>query len=198
MAERGKGKKSSDCANWKDSHINLHLYYDIMKGTIYNTDPACSDFYPKGKEKPKLHKASGYAEQGHFEAIYHNAKPAFLTINNDSFKVCEEISVEGETFLAKEYPNEFPYQPYGFIEGAVLNREDLFWKVREEFNLILDLEAIWKDYLAACVLLSYQQEKTRTVPYVYFVGDNESGKTVALSLLNGLLPTHVRSNYPFG
>jgi hypothetical protein len=45
---------------------------------------------------------------------------------------------------------------------------------------------IWKDYLAACVLLSYQQEKMRTVPYIYFIGDNESGKTVALSLMNWL------------
>ncbi|MGD6934287.1 MAG: hypothetical protein ACQCN5_08785, partial [Candidatus Bathyarchaeia archaeon] len=70
--------------------------------------------------------------------------------------------------------------------GAVPSREELFWKVRDEFDLFLDVESIWKDYLAACVLLSYQQEKLRTVPYVYFVGDNESGKTVALNLLNWL------------
>jgi hypothetical protein len=186
MGERGKGKKCSDCTNWKDPNSPCTYYYEIMKGNIFKTDPACSDYYPKGKEKPKLHKASGFAEQGHFEAIYHNAKPAFLTMNNDTFKICEEVTVEGESFLPKEYPNEFPYEPYGYFESAVPNREDLFWKVREEFDLFLDLEPIWKDYLAACTLLSYQQEKTRTVPYVYFVGDNESGKTVALNLLNWL------------
>ena len=107
-------------------------------------------------------------------------------MNNGDFKVCQEVTVEGECSLPKEHPNEFPYEPYGFYEGSVPNIEELFWRVREEFDLFLDLESIWKDYLAACVLLSYQQEKLRTVPYVYFVGDNESGKTVALSLLNWL------------
>ncbi len=186
MAERGKGKKCRDCANWKvkDSHCT---YYDaIMKGIVFPTDPACDDFYPKDKEKPKLHKASGYAEQGRYEAIYVNGKPAFLTLKDDAFRLYEEVTVEDETFLPKEYPNEFPYEPYGYYEGNVPTTEQLYWKVREEFGLFLDLEPIWKDYLAACVLLSYQQEKLRTVPYVYFVGDNESGKTVALNLLNWL------------
>jgi len=140
----------------------------------------------KGKEKPKLHKASGYAEEGYYESIYFRSKPAFLTLNGGVFRVCQEVTAENEAFLPKEYPNEFPYEPYSFFEGSVPSREELFWKVREEFNLFLDLESIWKDYLAAFTLLSYLQEKTRTVPYVYFVGDNESGKTVALNLLNWL------------
>jgi len=186
MAERGKGRKCADCANWKvkDSHCT---YYDsIVKGIIFKTDPACDDFYPKGKEKPKLHKASGHADQGHYEAIYNKEKPVFLVLSKDTFKIYEEVTVEAESFLPKEYPSEFPYEPYGFYEGSVPSREDLFWIVRDEFDLFLDLESIWKDYLAACVLLSYQQEKLRTVPYPYFVGDNESGKSVALSLLNWL------------
>jgi hypothetical protein len=186
MAERGKGKKCSSCAYWKVKDSPCTYYDQIVQGVILKTDEACSDFYPKEKEKPKLHKTCGYSEQGYYEAIYHNAKPAFLTINKEVFRVCEEVTAEGESFLPKEYPNEFPYEPYGHYEGMVSNREELFWKVREEFDLFLDVESIWKDYLAACVLLSYQQEKLRTVPYVYFVGDNESGKTVALSLLNWL------------
>lgn len=101
-------------------------------------------------------------------------------------KVCEDVIADGEGFLPREFPSEFPYEPYGFYKDSLPNREDLYWKVREEFDLFLDVESKWKDYLAACVLLSYQQEKIRTVPYVYFVGDNESGKTVALNLLNWL------------
>ena len=186
MAERGNGKKCADCANWKVKDSKCTYYDEIVKGIIVKTDIACSDFYPKGKEKPKLHKSSGYADQGHFEAIYHNKKPAFLVLNKDTFRICEEVTVGAECFLPKEHPSEFPYEPYGCYEGSVPSREDLFWKVRDEFNLFLDVESIWKDYLAACVLLSYQQEKTRTVPYPYFVGDNESGKSVALSLLNWL------------
>ncbi|MCW3984191.1 MAG: hypothetical protein NWE96_09380 [Candidatus Bathyarchaeota archaeon] len=186
MVQRGKGKKCGDCAYWKVKDSPCTYQDDIRKGVIRINDPACDDFYPKDKEKPKLHKTCGVAEQGCFEAIYHKEKPAFLVAHKDSFRVCDEVTVEDETFLPKEYPNEYPYEPYGFYEGAVPSREELFWKVRDEFDLFLDVESIWKDYLAACVLLSYQQEKLRTVPYVYFVGDNESGKTVALNLLNWL------------
>jgi hypothetical protein len=186
MGERGRGKKCGDCANWKIKDSPCTYYDDIVKGTIVKSDPACDDFYPKGKEKPKLHKSCGYAEQGYFEAIYHKGKPAFLAVKGTEFRIYDEVTVEGEGFLPKEYPDEFPYEPYGNHEGAVASREELFWEVREEFDLFLDVESIWKDYLAACVLLSYQQEKLRTVPYVYFVGDNESGKTVALNLLNWL------------
>ena len=186
MADRGKGKKCRDCANWKVKGSHCTYYDAIIRGVVLITDPACDDFYPKGKEKPKLHKASGYAEEGFYEAIYAQGKPLFLALKDDTFRLYEEVTVEAEIFLPKEYPNEFPYEPYGVYEGTLPNREELFWKVREEFDLFLDVEPIWKDYLAACVLLSYQQEKTRTVPYVYFVGDNESGKTVALNLLNWL------------
>jgi hypothetical protein len=186
MAERGKGKKCGNCANWKVKDSPCSYKEDIRKGVILKTDPACEDFYPKGKEKPKLHKASGYAEQGLYEAIYNKGKPAFLVIKDSQFRVIEEVTVEGDSFVPKEYPNEFPYEPYDYCEAPVPSREELFWKVREEFDLFLDVESIWKDYLAACVLLSYQQEKLRTVPYPFFVGDNESGKTVALNLLNWL------------
>lgn len=186
MAERGKGKKCADCANWKIKDSHCTYQDDIRKGIIRINDPACDDFYPKGKEKPKLHKSSGYSEQGHYEAIYHRGKPAFLATSKAEFRVYDEVTTEGETFLPKEHPNEFPYETYGYFEGALPSREELFWKVREEFHLFLDVESIWKDYLAACVLLSYQQEKIRTVPYPFFVGDNESGKSVALSLLNWL------------
>jgi hypothetical protein len=113
-------------------------------------------------------------------------KALFQLKTIDTFRLYEEVTKEAEIFLPKESTNEFPYEPYGVFEGNIPTREELFWKVREEFDLFLEVEPIWKDYLAACVLLSYQQEKTRTVPYVYFVGDNESGKTVALNLLNWL------------
>ena len=78
MAERGKGKKCRDCANWKVRGSHCTYYDAIQRGVVLITDPACDDFYPKGKEKPKLHKASGYAEQGFYEAIYANGKPSFL------------------------------------------------------------------------------------------------------------------------
>ncbi len=186
MAERGKGKKCADCAYWHIKDSPCTYQEEIRQGTIRYLDPVCEDFYPKGKERPKLHKTSGYSNQGYFEAIYHKGKPAFLTIDNGNFQVHQEVTAETDTFVPKEAPDEYPYEKYGYYENALPSMEELFWKVRDEFNLFLDVEPIWKDYLAACVLLSYQQEKARTIPYIYFVGDNESGKTVALNLLNWL------------
>jgi hypothetical protein len=53
MAERGKDKKCSDCANWKVKDSQCTYYDDIVHGIIHKTDDACSDFYPKENQKSK-------------------------------------------------------------------------------------------------------------------------------------------------
>ena len=185
MAERGR--TCGDCANWKVRGSPCTYYDSITRGVLKKTDRACEDFEPaKGKQKPKPHKTCGLSDQGYFEAIYHESKPAFLVQNKGTFSVYDYLTIEDSCFLPKEYPNEYPYEPYGYNTDDLIRLEELFLRVRAEFDLFLDVEAVWKDFLAACVLLSYQQEKLLTVPYVYFVGDNESGKTVALNLLNWL------------
>jgi len=181
-------KRCGDCARFKVPDSGCTYAKDIRDGIIRADDRACDDFYPahgKKKEKPASHKASGISDLGPFEAIYHGDKPAFLVKNGENFQIVESVTNQGKTVLPKE-AHEIPYEPYGYYEHTIPNREDLFWKVRDEFDLFLDVESIYKDFLAACVLLSYQQEKVRTVPYVYFYGDNESGKTVALTLLSKL------------
>jgi hypothetical protein len=180
-----------ECARFKVPNSGCDNAYYINEGTILRSDPACGDFFPanrskKGKEQPAPHKACGLAQEGYYEAIYHDGKPAFLVKSEQDFRVLEAVTDADKRVVPKESPNEIPYEPYDVHEGLMLSREDLFWKVRDEFNLFLDVDSVWKDFLAACVLLTYQQEKVRTVPYVYFVGDNESGKTVALTLLSRL------------
>jgi hypothetical protein len=155
---------------------------------VSSSNRACSSFYPSKKgDKAALtpRKVSGLAEEGYFEAIYHDDKPSFVVKTDTGFRVQDTVNNQGKTTEPKEI-NEFPYEPYGMYEGPMLSLKELFLKVHDEFDRFLDVDPIWKDFLAACVLLSYQQEKTRTVPYVYFVGDNESGKTVALTLLSKL------------
>jgi len=180
-------RRCGDCARWKVPDSGCTYAKDIREGTVLADDAACDDFYPsrhsKGKkERTPEHKASGLSEEGPFEAIYHNDQPMFLVKTKDSFSIVEAVSNQGRKVVPKEL-GEFPYPPYGYYEHAIPSREDLFWQVRNEFDTFLDVESIYKDFLAACVLLSYQQEKVKTVPYVYFFGDNESGKTVALTLL---------------
>jgi hypothetical protein len=123
------------------------------------------------------------ADEGSFEAIYHDGQPMFLVRTKNGFSVLESVTNQGHKVIPKEV-GEFPYVPYGYVEATVPSREDLFWRARDEFGLFLDVEGVYKDFLAGCVLLSYQQEQVKTVPYAYFFGDNESGKTVALTLLS--------------
>ena len=152
-------------------------------------DDACGDFYSAkaGKEKPKKKKLkdSGFTEDGCFEAVYVDGKPRFLVKNSEDFNVVESVELNGNNFYPKEAKN-VPYEPYGVFEGSTPNMEELFWKVRSEVDMFIDVEPIWKDVLATCVLLSYHQQKFQTVPYIFLYGDNESGKSTVLQILKSL------------
>jgi len=147
---------------------------------------ACSDFQPnpKKRKKPVL-KDSGLSPSGYFEAIYYRGEPRFLVENGGNFSIVDSLSVNGEEFTPKDV-RHIPYEPYGWFEGQVPNREDLFWMVRREIDSFIDVESIWKDTLTAAVLLTYQQEKLQTVPYIFVYGDNESGKSTVLQVLKSL------------
>lgn len=150
-------------------------------------DQACGDFYRKREtKKPKpIKKASGIALEGAFEAIFHNDEPAFLVKTEKGFEIKDTVTNASKMVVPLER-KQFPYEPYGYSLGKIPSREDLFWRVRDEFAFFLDCEEKDRDLFAACCLLSYQQEKLRTTPYLYFVGDNETGKTVALSIFSML------------
>ncbi|MFX0199461.1 MAG: hypothetical protein ACFFCW_25345, partial [Candidatus Hodarchaeota archaeon] len=153
------------------------------------TDPICVDFVRAKKQKEKkfkpVYKDSGYSNEGYFEAIYHNDKPYFLVLKDKTFSLVESVSHNDKTWSPRE-ANRVPYEPYECFEGSIPSREDLFWKVRRQFQIFIDVEPIWLEVLTAFVLLSYQQEKLLTVPYLFLYGDNESGKSTVLQLLKFL------------
>jgi hypothetical protein len=184
MAE-ASGKTCGDCAFWKTPKCN----YSGDQAILRKDDATCSEFYERlrGKEKPKKKqlKDSGITTDGCFEAIYHNEKPSFLVKSGECFSVAESLEIQGQVFYPKE-AKSIPYEAYGFFEGNVPERENLFWKVRTEFDTWIDVEPIWKDVLAACVMLTYHQDKLRTVPYIFLYGDNESGKSTVLQVLKAL------------
>ena len=141
---------------------------------------------PKKSEKTKkVMKDSGKVTNGCFEAIYHNEQPFFLKLNGGTFSLVETIEVNGETFSPKERQN-IPYEAYGCIEDPIPSLGELARLIRSEFETWVDVEPIWKDVLTACVLLTYQQEKLQTVPYLFLYGDNESGKTTVMQVLQNL------------
>jgi len=151
------------------------------------TDSACDKFKQKKRQRKRkpTYKDSGTSDEGPFEAIYHKGKPSFLIKTKEGFGISETVTYNGETFHPKDV-KRVPYLPFGYYQGEVSNREDLFWKIRREFQRFIDVEPIWIDVLSACVLLSYQQEKLQTAPYIFVYGDNESGKSTVLQLLKFL------------
>lgn len=178
-----------DCARFKVPDAGCSYAADITRGTLGPKDPACDEFYAakarKEKQGKKQLKDSGLSPEGSFEAIYHDGKPSFLVLHDKDFRIVESIEINGETFHPKETKHA-PYEAYGFFQGPVPNREDLFWMVRREIQRFVDVEPIWQDNLSAAVLLSYHQEKLRTVPYLFLYGDNESGKSTVLQILKFL------------
>jgi len=188
-------KTCGDCARFRVPEAgcsNFSYFKEYVEGRplMDAKSTACSDFFPANKakkEKPKKKqlKDSGIVAEGCFEAVYHNEKPCFLMKNGENFNIAESIEVNGETFSPKE-AKHLPYEPYGYFEGTVPNREELFWKVNREFQTFVDIESIWKDVLSACVLLTYHQEKLQAVPYLFLYGDNESGKSTVLQVLRFL------------
>lgn len=193
MADR-ENKICGECARFKvpsagcPSYESFSEYVD-GRPLMDAKSTACSDFYPvkKAKEKRtrKQIKDSGITADGCFEAIYHNGKPCFLVKDSHDFSTFETLEIDGQISSPKEQ-KQIPYEAYGFYKGSVPNREDLYWKVRRELQIFIDVEGIWLDVLAACVLLTYQQEKLQTVPYIFVYGDNESGKSTVLQLLKFL------------
>ena len=77
MAERGKGRKCADCANWKVKDSACTYYDEIVKGLIVKTDDACTDFILK--EKKSLSYTNPVATQ-----IKDHSKPS-TTIKNQLF-----------------------------------------------------------------------------------------------------------------
>jgi len=86
-------------------------------------------------------------------------------------------------------PKTYPYQPYVFDSRAsyeIPKTAELFEEVLAEVRRFIDLDDEYRVLLAASIMLSYVQERFETVPYIYLLGDNESGKTHALLLISYL------------
>ena len=141
----------------------------------------------KQEEKPKEEtKASGLSDQGYFELIVDDDfEPAFLVYKNGRFTVQGSLRNGKHVYVPKAL-NQIPYKPYRYYEGSLPSPEEIYRMIYNEFDLYLDIDDIWKHVLSACVLLSYQQEKVLTVPYIFAYGDNESGKTTVLNVLSEL------------
>jgi len=179
-------KTCGDCEFWMKDECDYLNH--AKEGIITKSDPACEKFKEAkqpGKKQRKIYKDSGLAHEGYFEVIEHNSLPVFLVAKSKGLSLHETVSCNDKVFHPRE-AKSIPYPHYGLYHGELPSQEELFRKIRNEFHFFLDVEPIWKEVLSTCVLLSYQQEKLLTVPYIYVYGDNESGKSTVLQLLKFL------------
>jgi hypothetical protein len=107
--------------------------------------------------------------------------PKLLVYRNGYFEIVDEY-VLGDTVAEPRHPRSYPYKPYVILDFGVKNRNELIGLVYREVDRFIDAKVEEKVVYTADILLSYVPDLFDTVPYIYVVGDNESGKTHLLCL----------------
>jgi len=101
------------------------------------------------------------------------------------FQICDTYTLDNNIIEAR-HPKSYPYKPYMVSELSAKTRLELIDLVFKEIDMFIDAELEEKAVFTAFVVLSYVQELFDTLPYLYVVGDNESGKTHLVILLGEL------------
>ena len=122
-----------------------------------------------------------------FEAIaepneINNFDAYLLIYSNGGFSIKESYKI-GDIVILPRSPKTYPYPPYVVKNLDSKNRLELVELVRQEIERFIDAEPEEKAIFTSFVLLSYVQELFETVPYLYLVGDCESGKSHLLNLM---------------
>jgi len=144
------------------------------------------------KEEKKFFKVAGTINELIFESVYYEEEPVYLTFKDNHFSVSYELEVDDVIFLPLKR-EMFPYRPYKLDEdrlkeinkGGFAERK-AYQSLYREFDQFLDLEDEYKTLETIQVMETYNQHKLRTTSYLYHFGDNNSGKTFVLDLLNYL------------
>ncbi|MEM0506614.1 MAG: bifunctional DNA primase/polymerase [Thermosphaera sp.] len=179
--------------------INREKYYavDYHDGQIYNLKElmgklgiTVEDANDKKKER-KIERILSKTFNGVcVEAIavlneVGEYEPRLLVLDGQGFRVCEELQVK-DTILKPRDPRSYPYTPYIFIDGEARSRLDLIETVYKIVDSFVDAEKEVKVLITSFIILSYVQDLYMTLPYLYLVGDNESGKSHLAHLLSYL------------
>jgi DNA-directed RNA polymerase subunit F len=112
--------------------------------------------------------------------------PALLILGPEGFRVERELVV-GNTIYRGVDPNDYPYEPY-VVEDLenIKSRTELVNEIYAEVKRFIDANPKERAIFTAYILMSYCPELFETVPYLYLVGDNASGKSHTLQLFDYL------------
>jgi hypothetical protein len=111
--------------------------------------------------------------------------PKLLVLGPQGFEIHDWLLVDGVE-LRPRSPRSYPYEPYVVEDFTVKARAELVDLVRAEVDKFVDAEPEEKAIFTGLIILSYCQEFFETIPYLYLVGDNSSGKSHLLQLFNHL------------
>jgi hypothetical protein len=146
-----------------------------------------------GAEKPKGKSVLSLSLPKHgfvLEAVgvpngLNSYDPKLLVLGPQGFEMHDFLLVDGVE-LRPRSPRSYPYMPYAVEDFTVKSRAELVELVRAEVDKFVDAEPEEKAIFTGLIILSYCQELFETVPYLYLVGDNSSGKSHLLQLFNHL------------
>jgi hypothetical protein len=108
--------------------------------------------------------------------------PKLLVYGPDGFAVVENYRVGNDVITARP-PRSYPYKPYVVESLEAKTRPELIDLIHREVERFIDAEPEEKATFTAFILLSYVQDFFDALPYLYLVGDNESGKSHLLNLM---------------
>lgn len=144
-----------------------------------------------------------------FESVTVDGLPRFLCYDGQYIRVEKEIpeNEDEKTKFVLRPVSDTPYHAYDFQSNEVksLQVSDIKIEIEKAYEALLDALRAFLDteehhlrILAAAILFSYFQHRSKSTPYIYCVGAPESGKSRALRLTGYLsyrpMPT-VAMNY---
>ena len=104
---------------------------------------------------------------------------------------------EGDKVIRPPTPDTLFYPSYRLVDVSDTKAGELYEEVFDVFDEFLDLDRPNKHILTGFTFMTYRYHRLRTSPYIFLVGDVESGKTRALILLFYLVyPAILRSRHP--
>ncbi len=129
------------------------------------------------------------------EAVLINHLPMFLQIENDKSLLMEKFELDNliivpqdkNLYLSKEYSFFSIDEINSYIQRA--NKESLdslFKKVKYVWKKYLDIDSDTINICAADTIFTYFQDKLGMTHYLLFVGDNNTGKSNALTIFEQL------------
>jgi len=117
------------------------------------------------------------------KVLYESVEDGFITKGPDGTLIhVPQIELSNEIIIP---PGEdsIPYRPYqipAVLEGKITNTYDDIFAILSDY---WDHDEFYRHVASCFVILSYLQDKVKSVPFFYLYGDINSGKTRVLEIL---------------